>query len=107
MLFTVTPIARILLSKQITGIRFSAQEMATAHMKEASCMEILAGTEQGIFNRSTGYIILGEVVEFDLSYTDAQLAVEYYCPYAKGSKIKESTSAANKVKREAVQTDKQ
>lgn len=59
------------------------------------------------YNRSTGIIILGEVVEFDLSYADAQLAVEYYCPNAKGSKIKESLSAQSKVKRVAVQTDKQ
>lgn len=59
------------------------------------------------YNRTAGYVLLGEVVEFDLSYTDAQYAVEYYCPNGKGSKIKESASAQSKVKRSADQPAKQ
>jgi hypothetical protein len=58
------------------------------------------------YNRTSGYVLFGEVVEFDLSYTDAQFALDYYCPYA-GKKIKESPSAQNKVKRQANPSDKQ
>jgi hypothetical protein len=44
------------------------------------------------------------VIEYDLSYIDAQYAVDYYCPNGKvaGKKIKESSTSQSKVKRVAV-----
>ncbi|HSU28256.1 MAG TPA: hypothetical protein VLJ68_07740 [Chitinophagaceae bacterium] len=36
------------------------------------------------YNSSSGRIITGDVVEVDLSYSDAQYSLDYYCPYAKG-----------------------
>jgi hypothetical protein len=61
------------------------------------------------YNYSSGHVIRAEVVEYDLSYIDAQYAVDYYCPNGKvaGKKIKESASAQSKVKRVAVEGDKQ
>jgi hypothetical protein len=53
------------------------------------------------YNRSGGMIIPGEVVEYDLSYIDAQYAIEYYCPYSKGEKIKETPTMDNKATRPA------
>jgi hypothetical protein len=53
------------------------------------------------YNRSSGMIIPGEVVEYDLSYIDAQYAIEYYCPYSKGEKIKETPTMDNKATRPA------
>jgi hypothetical protein len=58
------------------------------------------------YNRTAGYVLFGEVVEFDLSYTDAQLALDYYCPMA-GKKIKESLSPQSKAKRQTTPSDKQ
>jgi hypothetical protein len=55
------------------------------------------------YNRSSGIIIPGEVVEYDLSYVDAQYAIEYYCPYAKASRIKESATSNNKATRPVTQ----
>lgn len=57
------------------------------------------------YNYSTGVIVRGEVVETDLSYVDAQYAVDYYCPYAKtsGAKIMKSAAANNKMTRVATQ----
>lgn len=55
---------------------------------------------RNFYNRSGGIVISGEVVEYDLTYIDAQYAIEYYCPYAK-SKIKESATANNKATRPA------
>ena len=51
------------------------------------------------YNRSAGMVISGTVVDHDLSYADAQYAVVYYCPYAKGSKIKQSSSDTIKASR--------
>lgn len=53
------------------------------------------------YDRSTRTLISGEVVEYDLSYVDAQYAIEYYCPYAKGAQIRESTTSGNKATRPA------
>ena len=55
------------------------------------------------YNRSSGYVVPAEVVEYDLSYADAQYAIEYYCPYAKAGKIKESATSTSKAKRPAAQ----
>ena len=51
------------------------------------------------YNRSIGIVFSGRSVEVDLSYVDAQYAVDYYCPNAKGSKIKESSSGTMKASR--------
>ncbi len=55
------------------------------------------------YNRSSGIVIPGEVVEYDLSYTDAQYALDDYCPYAKGQgarkPIKQSESSNSKIPR--------
>lgn len=61
------------------------------------------------YNYSNGVVIRGDVVEYDLSYTDAQYEIGYYCPYAKanGSKIKESATALSKINRPAAQPEKQ
>ena len=43
-----------------------------------------AGTKD-IYNRSSGIIFTGMVTDYWLSYTDAQYALDYYCPvYGKG-----------------------
>ena len=58
------------------------------------------------YNYSAGIIIRGEVVDYDLSYIEAQYAVDYYCPYAKtngGGKIKQSATSENKIKRVVAQ----
>jgi hypothetical protein len=54
---------------------------------------------RNFYNYSSGVVITGDVVEVDLSYTEAQLAVEYYCPYTVGYKIKQSPQSAEKQKR--------
>lgn len=50
------------------------------------------------YNYSTDVVFSGDAVEVDLSYTDAQYAIDYYCPYGKGvgAKIKQSDSAFSK-----------
>ena len=53
---------------------------------------------RSFYNRSTGRLVTGEVIEYDLSYVDAQYAIEYYCPsYGKGAtataRIKNSGAA--------------
>ena len=55
------------------------------------------------YNRSSGIIITGEVVEYDLSYVDAQYAIEYYCPSFKAGSIKQSSTYDNKATRPATQ----
>ena len=57
------------------------------------------------YNRSGGYLVQGEVVEYDLSYVDAQYAIEYYCPYAKAGRIKESATSNSKAKRSTAPTE--
>ena len=56
------------------------------------------------YNYSAGTIIRAEVIEYDLSYVDAQYAVDYYCPNGKvaGKKIKASATMQNKAKRVVV-----
>lgn len=59
------------------------------------------------YNYSNRSIVSGEIVEYDLSYIDAQYAIEYYCPYAKAAKIKESATSQNKATRPAAPTPNQ
>jgi hypothetical protein len=59
------------------------------------------------YNYSSGFITRGDVVEYDLTYTEAQYAIDYYCPYAGGrttdggttNRIKKSATAENKIQR--------
>lgn len=53
------------------------------------------------YYRAEGVLIPGEVVEYDLTYADAQYAIEYYCPYGKAEKIRQSTEFTNKTARPA------
>ena len=54
---------------------------------------------RNFYNYSSGIIITGDVVEIDLTYSEAQIAIEYYCPYMVGYKIKQSPASSEKVKR--------
>lgn len=42
-----------------------------------------AGTRD-MYNRSSGVVFTGTVTDYWLSYTDAQYALDYYCPVGKG-----------------------
>ncbi len=55
---------------------------------------------RNFYNYSSGIVVTGQVVEVDLSYIQAQYAVEYYCPYAVGYKIKQNPQSSEKLKRE-------
>ena len=55
---------------------------------------------RSFYNRSSGAVISGEVVEYDLTYSEAQYAIEYYCPYGKGAGAKQiKNSGATKIAR--------
>lgn len=54
---------------------------------------------RNFYNYTTGTVFSGDVVEVDLSYAEAQIAIEYYCPYAVGYKIKQSPVSEEKKKR--------
>lgn len=51
-----------------------------------------AGTRD-IYNRSSGVVFTGTITDYWLSYTEAQYALDYYCPYGKGQtrEFKKST----------------
>jgi len=53
------------------------------------------------YNYTADVITRGNVVEYDLTYSEAQDAIDYYCPLgkAKGSKIRQSANAQNKIPR--------
>jgi len=38
------------------------------------------------YNRTSGYVFTGTVTDYGLSYTEAQLALDYYCPFGKGQR---------------------
>jgi hypothetical protein len=56
---------------------------------------------RNFYNYTADIITRGTVVEYDLSYSSAQNAIDYYCPYGKatGSSIRESTNAKSKISR--------
>ncbi len=41
-----------------------------------------------MYNRSTGYVFSGTITDYWLTYIEAQDALDYYCPYGKGTTIK-------------------
>ena len=57
------------------------------------------------YNYTANVITSGNVVEYDLSYKDAQAAIDYYCPYGKanGSTIMESSTSQSKILRPTTQ----
>ena len=59
---------------------------------------------RNFYNYTVDLITRGTVVEYDLSYSEALDAMDYYCPYYKsgGATIRQSTNALNKVQRNTV-----
>jgi hypothetical protein len=59
---------------------------------------------RNFYHFTADIITRGTVVEYDLSYSAAQNAFDYYCPYGKssGATIRQSSNAANKIQRNAV-----
>lgn len=52
------------------------------------------------YNYSAGIVVSAQVVEYDLSYVDAQIALEYYCPsYGKNAEARIKNSGAVKIAR--------
>lgn len=47
-----------------------------------------------MYNRSSGRVFTGTITDYWLSYTDAQYALDYYCPVGKGAvrEFKKATS---------------
>jgi hypothetical protein len=56
---------------------------------------------RNFYNYTANIITSGTVMEYDLSYGEAQDAIDYYCPYGKanGVKIKESSTLQRKIPR--------
>ena len=63
---------------------------------------------RNFYNYSANVITSGNVVEYDLTYADAQDAIDYYCPYGKasGSTIKLSSTSQTKISRSATSEKK-
>ena len=63
---------------------------------------------RNFYNYTANVITSGTVVDYDLTYNEAQAAIDYYCPYGKanGSKIKESSTSQSKISRPATQQKK-
>ena len=55
------------------------------------------------YNYSANIVTRGDVVDYDLSYFEAQDAIDYYCPFGKpgGSKIRKSEGVQSKIPRTA------
>ncbi|MGC4100783.1 hypothetical protein [Ferruginibacter sp.] len=60
---------------------------------------------RNFYNYSADVVTRGTVVEYDLSYAGAQDAINYYCPYGKGTAavIRKSATAESKVARPVAQ----
>lgn len=60
---------------------------------------------RNFYNYTAGVITSGNVVDYDLTYNEAQAALDYYCPYGKanGATIRESSTSQAKVPRPATQ----
>ena len=58
---------------------------------------------RSFYNYTADVIISGKVVEYDLTYYEAQDAIDYYCPYGKanGLKILQTATAQGKLQRAA------
>ena len=53
------------------------------------------------YNYTADVVTRGDVLEYDLSYNDAQDAIDYYCPQGKANnlKITQSATSLNKISR--------
>ena len=60
------------------------------------------------YNYTADVVTRGTVVEYDLTYNEAQDAIDYYCPYGKtnGLKIKQSATSQSKISRAAAPVKK-
>ncbi len=58
---------------------------------------------RSFYNYTADVVTRGEVVEYDLTYNEAQDAIDYYCPYGKanGLKILQTATAQGKLQRAA------
>ena len=56
---------------------------------------------RSFYNYTADVVTRGDVVEYDLTYNEAQDAIDYYCPYgkAKGLKIQQTATAQSKIAR--------
>ena len=63
---------------------------------------------RNFYNYTANIITSGTVVGYDLTYSEAQEAIDYYCPYGKasGSTIIESATAHRKIARPTTQQKK-
>lgn len=63
---------------------------------------------RNFYNYTANVITSGTVVDYDLTYNEAQDAIDYYCPYGKANrlKIEESSSSQSKISRPATQQKK-
>ena len=63
---------------------------------------------RNFYNYTANVITSGTVVAYDLTYNEAQNAIDYYCPTGKanGSKIQESSTSQSKISRPATQQKK-
>lgn len=58
---------------------------------------------RNFYNYTANTVTRGTVVEYDLSYNEAQDAIDYYCPYGKAAvKIRESGNARSATPRPQV-----
>lgn len=56
---------------------------------------------KNFYNYSADAVIRGEILEYDLTYYEAQDAVDYYCPFGKANKekIRQSETSQSKTSR--------
>ena len=56
---------------------------------------------RNFYNYTANLFTSGTVMDYDLSYNEAQEAIDYYCPYGRANqlKIKESSTSQNKASR--------
>lgn len=56
---------------------------------------------RSFYNYTADLVTSGRVVEYDLTFNEAQDAIDYYCPYGKaaGATIKQSATSQSKIPR--------
>lgn len=52
-----------------------------------------------MYNRSTGVVFTGTVTDYWLTYIEAQDALDYYCPYGKGERVKREFKKSTTIKK--------
>lgn len=63
---------------------------------------------RNFYNYTTGIVTTGNVVEYDLTYIQAQDAIDYYCPTGKTNnvKIRQTAGSESKMTRSAAPVNK-